>query len=913
MSTERDSQSPDSERRDFERATVSITEPSAPPHEPTVLAPGVLVGGKYRVEGVLGEGGMGIVLAAHHVRLGRKVALKLLRSSAQADERALRLLREAQSTSRLESPYVAELIDVEELPDRTPYLVLERLEGETLAARLRREGRLPLVDAADILVQAALGLAAAHAAGIIHRDVKPSNLFLTAGEGSAARVKVLDFGIAKHVASGEATLTRDAAVLGSPAYMSPEQTRGAHDVDERADVWALGATLFEVLSGELPFGGGAAQAVAARVAADPPRSFATLCPDCPRPVRDLVKQCLEKDPARRCPSAIAFLRALAPFGGERSAALLQEARTLPVAVARRAPRLRIAGVATIAAIAIAVGGVSLARRSRGGAASSGESTHPSPQTPRAFALENLRRVTFEEGCEEFPWWTPDGKSIAFDAPSGKDTHVFLLDLATGQRHAITSGPGWQFAPSVAPKGDTFAYITMRKGENATYVANLDGSSPRRLSTTEVVRPSWSPDGAFLWLGGARGPDRVDPKTGDVNRHLVPPSGAKVLNVLELADGRVVARGMAHEGESGLVVYPAGKDQGEWLWRADVDSVLELAPDGVSVFAARVAENGAAELWRVPLDHSPPARVAGAGLLPTKGFHLSNDGRRAVWSTCRERHDLAKLVHGQAAASLVVAPHPRSNDWIDDAPSAVPGTSSLLILSSRTGRIMPCVIDTTERAPARCLDTAGLLADNPSPSADGRWYAFDVPAKGIFVAPLDGAGPPRKLVEPRQGARVEFPVFSPDGQKVYFTVIEDNAASHLEVVPFEGGTPRRFLVDGARKLTFSPRGDVGAFVLGTQTGKGTVQLYDVATGKHRPLAPEVGESGFSRVTFSASGARAAFARGANGILEVDVASGKVIGTFDGGNEQVSGSTYQGEELIVGRLLWNGNIWVADVAR
>jgi serine/threonine-protein kinase len=287
---------------EIDRRTVSVTparEAQPAGEGRSIPAAGTTIGGKYRVEGVLGEGGMGVVLAATHARLGRKVALKILRPDVRTDTRALRLVREAEATGRLRSPYVAALLDVEEPAGQPPYLVLERLEGETLAARIRRDGALPVAEAADVLVQAGLGLAAAHAAGIVHRDVKPSNLFLARGEGGERVVKVLDFGVAKSVLAADPTLTAEATAVGSPAYMSPEQTRGDADVDVRTDIWALGVTLYQALSGELPFGTGSSHAVAARIVADAPRPLATLRPGLPRGLLRLVASCLEKDPRGR--------------------------------------------------------------------------------------------------------------------------------------------------------------------------------------------------------------------------------------------------------------------------------------------------------------------------------------------------------------------------------------------------------------------------------------------------------------------------------------------------------------------------------------------------------------------------------------------------------------------------------------
>ena len=272
---------------------------------------GDVVGGKYRVERPLGEGGMGYVLAARHVELGQRVALKLLREERAADEEVVeRFLREARAAAQLGSEHVAHVSDVGRLPSGAPFFVMEYLEGCDAAA-LAAEGPLAVPDAVGLVVQACHGLAEAHRAGIVHRDVKPHNLFVTRRRDGTPCVKVLDFGIARHQV-GHGKLTQTATVIGSPPYMSPEQMT-ASPVDARSDVWSLGATLYELLAGRCPFPGGSVAEIYARVLAGPPEDLSSLRPDVPEALAAVVARCLARAPAERWPDAATLAEALAPF------------------------------------------------------------------------------------------------------------------------------------------------------------------------------------------------------------------------------------------------------------------------------------------------------------------------------------------------------------------------------------------------------------------------------------------------------------------------------------------------------------------------------------------------------------------------------------------------------------------------
>lgn len=223
----------------------------------SVLQPGTVVAGKYQVECLLGEGGMGFVVKALHLQLNQPVALKFLHPHLVRDETIMaRFLREAQAVSQLRGQHAVRVLDVDTTADRRPYLVMEFLEGVDLAALVASRGPLSVSEAVDYILHACDALAEAHRRGIIHRDLKPANLFLSADYDGSPVVKVLDFGISKllHPADHR-RLTASEATMGSPRYMSPEQMEGARDVDHRTDIWALGAILYELLAGRPAFAG----------------------------------------------------------------------------------------------------------------------------------------------------------------------------------------------------------------------------------------------------------------------------------------------------------------------------------------------------------------------------------------------------------------------------------------------------------------------------------------------------------------------------------------------------------------------------------------------------------------------------------------------------------------------------------
>lgn len=305
---------------------------------------GDILAGKYRVDRVLGIGGMGVVVAAHHVDLDDRVAIKfLLPEALHNGEAVARFAREAQAAVKIKSEHVARVTDVGRLENGAPYIVMEYLEGLDLSAWLQQRGRLPVDQAVEFVLQACEAIAEAHSLGIVHRDLKPANLFVIRRPDGGLSVKVLDFGIAKrtNAAGAAAAITSTAAVMGSPLYMSPEQLNSSKDADARTDVWALGVILHELLSGESPFLAETMPGVMMKITASEPPPLRARRPEVPAALERVILTCLEKDRVKRFPTIGDLAHALVDFGTPRARISVE----------------RIAGLMAASGIALSASGV----------------------------------------------------------------------------------------------------------------------------------------------------------------------------------------------------------------------------------------------------------------------------------------------------------------------------------------------------------------------------------------------------------------------------------------------------------------------------------------------------------------------------------------------------------------------------
>lgn len=278
------------------------------------VQPGSTIDGKYRVERVLGRGGMGIVVSATHLDLGQKVAIKLLREGVlESDAAVQRFLQEARALARLESEHVVRVFDVDRLEGGAPYMVMEHLNGSDLSAVLaERKGPLEAEETVGYLLEACTGLAEAHAAGIVHRDLKPGNLFRAQKSDGTTQIKVLDFGIAK--TSEGPRLTSDRMVLGSPRYMSPEQLRSTRDVDLRTDIWALGAIAYRLLANRPAFDGKDMDSMLDAILTGTHLPLSEVVPNVPERLSDAVERCLSIDKTRRFSTVAELCKAIVDLG-----------------------------------------------------------------------------------------------------------------------------------------------------------------------------------------------------------------------------------------------------------------------------------------------------------------------------------------------------------------------------------------------------------------------------------------------------------------------------------------------------------------------------------------------------------------------------------------------------------------------
>lgn len=875
-------------------------------------------------------------------------------------ERSARFLEEGRVLTRLRHPSIVTALDLGLMPpdeegNATPYLAMEWVPGVTLEGWLTARGRaLTLPEAWELFEPLASALAFAHEARVVHRDLKPGNVMIVPVDGRLGLPRVIDFGIAKLVApdetaSGGATVTASAPSAFTPAYAAPEQVVQAR-TGPWTDVHALALIFVEMVTGASPYGAkgndrlravdperptpgragvdvGAFEPVIARALSLRPRErfsdAGELLAACGKAAREMGLLVSEKrelgtwrdapDGTSAAPTAASVPAPLPRGGTVRSEEPI--VRGDVGAAATRPPmttgvdRFRAARTPLVASLLVAAATYAFFSARRGpppvehaaiASTAATAATAPVSAAAPSVRLEDVQALTLDPGCEEFPSFAADDRSVVYSASVGHDYHLYRLDLETRKRTQLTTGKGWQTHPMVSPDGARVVY-TATDGPTELRELTLDGTSPPRKVGEGEMRPSYAPDGA-IWAGETLHPTKLD-RAGAVLRTLTPPEGIHVHAVLEGPQGHVVA--LAEDRNAtpvGLLLYAPGKDENPtWLLRANIHSSFVLTPRGDAVLATvEVGSASTYELWRAPLDGSPPQIVPGNTLIPARGVSFSRRGDRVVWSSCDQTSDMVAL---EARGADWHAPPPlHARKWLDELVAPIPGKRAVVVRSSRDGNAGFWVIEPGGTEPARKLPLGDLRPTAPAVSNDGAWIAFSAAERGVFVAPLDGGAPPRQITDdPKHG----LPRFSRDDRTLYFEVQLSDGATEIAAIPVAGGPVERIAPSGSATPSASPRRDELIFAR-TENEGGSVMLMDLATRRTRVLVkgflPNI--AGW----YSADGARYLMYDDIEA-MEIDVASGRVVHRFRAGADSITGASYGGSGVLLTRSIWSGDLWIA----
>jgi len=826
---------------------------------------------QYRIEAKLGEGGMGAVYRAYDTRLRRQVALKVLLPDPFADpERKPRLLREARAASALNHPNIVTIheIGTERGQD---FIAMEYVEGRSLSQIIPSKG-LPVARALDYAVQIADALAQAHAAGVVHRDLKPGNVMVNA----AGRIKLLDFGLARKMRLTDAestTLTVQGDIAGTPPYMSPEQAEGK-ELDARSDIFSFGAVLYEMISGSQAFRGKSTISVIAALLEREPEPLCGI----PDELRHILSRALRKDPARRWQHMDDLRLALEDV----QPALERSEPKRPNLVSRW--RLQILAAVSVAALAVAG---YLAWRYAGFS-----------QSGPAYRFE---QVTDEPGQELNPSLSPDGRSVVYASKATGNWDIYLLRVG-GQNPAnlTRDSAADDTQPAFSPAGEQIAFRSERDG-GGIFIMGATGESVRRL-TDFCYFPAWSPDGKEIACSTAN-PHRPEVRESTNSRIFV-------IDV-EMGKRRLVSGGVQDAVQPNW--SPDGRRIAFWSMREGIRDILTVSREGGSPIAVTNDDpldwnpvwspdgkflyfssdrGGAMNLWRVAMSASgqpsgepEPVRVPSTY---AASISFSRDGRRLAYANCQRSSNIHRVEFDPERERIKGAPRAvtrgiketlypafsRDGKWIaftllglhedlalvrpdgsdlrrimddharDRAPRWSPGGDEIVFMSRRGVRFEIWAIrpdgsglrQVTEDSPR-----GGVWY--PAWSPDGRRLSYSLPGEMSYI--ID-AGKSWRQQQPRparagvpEGSWLWLNDWAHDGTKIAGTLLKLDGgalgigAFNLETKKFEPYTSfgqfPRWLPDG-RRLLFHARGRI---FLADSSGKRTQEILSVKEGSINP--------------------------------------------------------------------------------
>ena len=754
--------------------------------------------GPYEILAPLGSGGMGEVYKARDSRLNRLVALKVLPHDRMANaERRQRFVQEAQLASSLQHPHIVVIYEIG-AAEGIEFISMELVRGRTLEAVIPRAG-LPLQEALKIAVQIADALAAAHAAGVVHRDLKPGNIMVT-DEG---QVKVLDFGLAKLMETApageldetrtlaEAVKTEEGTILGSAPYMSPEQVEGKN-VDARSDIFSFGAILYEMLTGKRAFAGDSRMSTLAAVLQSAPKPLSSVSPDSvPREVERLVMRCLRKDVNSRAQHMLDLKIALAELLEDSESGSLEGTAVM----LRRRTRsgLWIAGAA--AAAAVVLGGAWWLR--------SGES-------PAAFEPVKLTTLPGSERCPSF---SPDGTQVAFqwDGEDSRQNDLYVKLIGGGPPLRLTSDAGAHICPRWSPDGKSIAYYGRHAdGRRGVFLIPPLGGPERLLMETggpageQFGAWEWSPDGKWLAISPGvqdpvvQGAILISPEGGPrIDLGKLDPAFAGSREASFSPDGRRLVYTTLPGGSNSAAIWaveisPEGKPRGKpaQVFTSKLGAQFPIwSEDGREILFQEGTPNSSGAIMRVSAGGGGEARrIPGLGY--TSGPMALSRNRRLAYSQGGFNNEIWRYDLKGGEAPRRVAP----STAFDSSAEYSPDGRRIVFSSNRSGARELWVCDADGSNPIQITHFGGPPAGTPRWSPNGREIAFDGRPDGnadVFVVNAEGSNLRRLTETPGEDAR---PAWSPDGKTIYFS---SNRGGQQEIwrMPAEGGQPTQITKHG----------------------------------------------------------------------------------------------------------------------
>jgi len=715
----------------------------------------------YKIVERIGAGGMGVVYKAEDTKLGRIVALKFLPPEMTRDRKAKeRFVHEARAASAIEHSNICTIFEVDEMEDDQIFISMAYYQGKTLKDRIA-EGPLELREALDIASHAAHGLAKAHAHGIVHRDIKPGNIFITDDH----EVKIVDFGLAK--LAGQVRLTSTGKTMGTVSYMSPEQARG-EETGPKTDIWALGVVLYEMVTGEVPFKGDYDVAAIYSIMNDTPPAMSGIRPGVPEELENIVKKALAKNQAERYGDAnelVSDLSALkqqldfSTFTGMHDWKFKNKGRRWIFAVAAAA--VVVATIAVVWLIAANREGPSTGLPGKAHPVTSGDSWHGDP------AL------------------SPDGGTIAYAAEESGNKDIYLIKLAGGNPIRLTDDPAPDYYPAWYPDGSALAFVSERGGSACIWKVPAFGGGATLL-VKDAIDPAISLDGRIAFTALLPNGDqriKVAPLANPAEGTMLTRSEDIVWEHRQAAwspDGKLIC--FATRPDLWIVPVSGGAAH-----RLTSDGVSDRNPvwssDGKYVYFSSSRE-GTVALWSVAAKGGrPERRTEGSGYEhdPT----VSRDGSRLAYSTQTEPGIL--LVRDLASGEDRKVPGIR-----DICIAAIsPDGSKLVYASDRGGSIYDLWLQPLDRGvpagqPQRLTDDTADAAC-PAFSPDGKWIAYQRilgEERDIFTLPVSGGKPTQFTDDPSQNVQ---PSWSSDGSMIAFAS-DRGGGTHIWIAPVSKGRP-----------------------------------------------------------------------------------------------------------------------------